>query len=184
MKNASRFRWLTKIVLATTLAGHASAQKIPKVHGETLAGTPVNLPESLQGKSGILVIGFAQGSREAVTVWGKKLAADYFDSPSVLYYEMPVLASVPKLMRGFVTGRIKAAVSDRGKPHFIPLTEDEPAWRNLVHYQAADDPYVLLVDGTGMVRWQTQGSATDTAYTALKQQVETLQSHEGARSGR
>ncbi|WP_263383161.1 TlpA family protein disulfide reductase [Granulicella arctica] len=176
------------LVLLLLLAGlshsPATSQIIPEVHGTTLSGTPVDLPAALKGKVGILVIGFSQGSRDAVTVWGKKLAADYYDSPRVLYYEMPVLASVPRLMRGFVTSRIKAAVSDRGKSHFIPLTEDEPVWRSLVHYKAPDDPYLLLVDAQGTVRWQTQGQASDVTYAAMKQQVDQLQAHQGATSTR
>ncbi len=164
--------WLLGITL---IAAAGAAQKIPEVHGKTFADTPVSLPEALQGKVGILVIGFSTGARDALTVWGKRLAADYYDSPTVLYYEMPVLADVPKLMRGLVTGKIKASVSDRGKPHFIPLTEDEPAWRTLVHYEAPDDAYLLLIDGQGTVCWQTHGPATDATYATMKQQVATLQ---------
>ncbi len=148
--------------------------RIPPVHGTTFANARVDLPEALNGKIAILVVSFNQGSREGVTVWGKKLAADFYDSPTVLYYEMPMLASVPKFMRGFVEGRIKASVSDRGKPHFLPLTEDEAEWRDLTHYSAPDDAYILLVDNQGTVRWQTQGSPTNSTYATLKQQIETL----------
>ena len=165
------------LCLAFLLHQALVAQKIPELHGTTFSGQAVSLPEAFRGKVGILVIGFSQGSREAVTVWGTKLAADYLDSPSVAYYEIPVLASVPKLIRGFVAGRIKASVADRGKPHFIPLTEDEAAWRALVHYQAPDDAYLLLVDGDGIVHWQTQGPATDTTYAALTERVHALQAH-------
>lgn len=158
-------------------AAHASAAtnpRIPAIHGTTFSDAKVDLPEDLHGKVGILVLGFSQGSRDGVTVWGKKLAADFYDSPNVAYYEMPCLASVPKFMRGFVAGRIKASVSDRGRPHFLPFTEDEPSWRALAHYSAPDAPYILLVDGAGTVRWQTQGPPTDATYAALKQQIATL----------
>ena len=105
----------------------------------------------------------------------RDLASDFYDSPSVAYYEMPMLASVPKLLRGFVEGRIKASVSDRGRPHFLPLTDNESEWRSLVHYSNPDDPYLLVVDDQGVIRWQTQGPPTDATYAALKQQVEALQ---------
>lgn len=153
------------------------AVRIPAVHGTTFANAKVDLPDALRGKVGILVVGFSQGSRDAVTTWGKKLASDYYDSPNVLYYEMPMLASVPRFLRGFVEGRIKASVSDRGKPHFLPLTENEGEWRALVHYKNPDDPYLLLVDETGTIRWQTQGPPTDATYAALRQQVESLRPH-------
>jgi hypothetical protein len=174
------FRSWRLLVGLTLGLGTATAQVIPPVHGATFSGSPVDLPADLRGKVGVLVIGFSQGSRGDVTVWGKRLAEDYYDSPAVLYYEMPVLASVPKLMRGFVTGRIKAEVSDRGKTHFLPLDDHEPEWRTLTHYAVPDDAYVLLVDSSGVIRWQEHGPATDAAYAALRQQVEALR---GAGSG-
>jgi hypothetical protein len=151
-----------------------NGDRIPPVHGTTFADVKVDLPQALQGKVGIFVIGFSQDSRDAVTTWGKKLATDFYDSPTVAYYEMPVLASVPKFLRGFVEGRIKASVSDRGKPHFLPITENESAWRSLVHYANPDAPYILLVDDQGSVRWQSQGPPTDATYAALKHEVEAL----------
>ncbi len=165
------------ITIWLVTSGTALAQAhIPALHGTTFSDTRVDLPDALHGKVGILVVGFSQGSREAVTVWGKKLAADYYDSPNVLYYEMPMLASVPKFMRGFVAGRIKSSVSDRGRPHFLPITDDEPQWRNLTHYNEPDDPYVLLVDGQGAILWQAHGSPTDAVYANLKREVENLRS--------
>ena len=155
-------------------AASGAAARIPHVRGTTFSDTRVDLPADLHGKVGILVIGFSQGSRDAVTSWGKRLADDYYDSPSVLYYEMPMLASVPRFLRGFVEGRIKASVSDRGKAHFLPLTDGEAEWRDLTHYRAPDVPYILLIDDQGDVRWQTQGTPTDTIYATLRQQVDTL----------
>jgi len=147
---------------------------IPSVHGTTFSDAKVDLPEALHGKVGILVVGFSQGSRDAVTTWGKKLATDYYDSTTVEYYEMPVLASVPRLLRGFVEGRIKASVSDRGRPHFLPLLDDEAAWRSLVHYNNPDDAYILLVDARGEILWQTEGPPTEATYALLKQRVEAI----------
>ncbi len=171
---------LSALVLGLCLVtGSASATetRIPPVQGSTFTGGKVNLPEDLNGKVGILVLSFSQNSRDAVTDWGKKLANDYYDSPGVLYYEMPVLASVPKMMRGFVTGRIKSSVSERGKAHFLPLMDNEMSWRAVAHYNKPDDAYVVLVDGSGRVRWQAQGPPSDDTYGALKQQVAAIQPH-------
>ena len=150
--------------------------KIPELHGTSFTNQPVNLPQDLQGKVGILVIGFSQGSREAVTAWGKRLAADYSDSPSVKFYELPVLAGVPRFMRGLVAGKIKNSVSDRGKPHFVPITENEAGWRALTHYQRGDDACILVVEGQGSVVWQNQGSFSESSYVAMREQVEKLRS--------
>jgi hypothetical protein len=158
-------------------SGSNLGPQIPSVHGTTFSDNKVDLPEDLQGKVGILVVGFSQSSRDGVTEWGKKLAVDYADSPNVMYYAMPVLASVPKMMRGMVQGRIKSSVSDRGRPHFLPLIDNEMSWRALAHYNRPDDAYILLVDGNGRVRWQSQGPPVEATYAELKQQVESLRQH-------
>ena len=165
------------VVLGLALVVGASAQTaIPNLSGTTFAGAKVRLPDALAGKAGVLVVGFSQGSRDEVTVWGKRLAEDYFDSPAVVFYAMPVLAGAPGFMRGFIAGRIKAAVSERGRVHFLPIYEDEAGWRAACAYSPthADDAYVLLVDSSGQVVWKTQGPASDAVYEALRGKLEAL----------
>jgi hypothetical protein len=172
----SRKITISSAILSAALLQASSAlpATIPSLHGTTFTGESVDLPAALHGKAGILVVGFSQASRNATTAWGKHLAADFYDSSSVTYYEMPVLAAVPRLMRGFVEGRIKADVSDRGKPHFLPITSDESAWRTIVHYSDPDAPYILLIDEHGSVHWQAQGPPTAATYAILKQQLKTI----------
>ena len=141
------------------------------MHGENFAGKAVSLPDAFHGKPGVLVIGFTQASRDAVTQWGTWLANDPAGRAALNYYELPVLASVPKLLRGFVTGKVKAAVADTEKPHFLPLLDHEAEWRAIAHYANADDAYVLLIDGHGFVRWQTHGPPTGQTRAALNQEL-------------
>jgi hypothetical protein len=149
--------------------------RIPEMHGISFAEQAVSLPADLQGKAaGILVLGFSRGSREAVTGWATKIAADYRTSDVVAYYELPVVASVPGFVRGIVLRSIKSSAPERAHKRIVPITTDEAGWRTVVHYSQADDSYVLVVDGQGDVIWQTQGEPTDAAYAALKQQVESL----------
>ena len=169
-------RCIFVMFLTAIVAGSAWSQgaRIPLTHAASLSGDTVNLPEALHGKAAVLVLGFSRGSRVAVTEWGRRLAGEYRGSPTVLYYEMPVLASVPRLLRGFVVRAMKATVPERAQSRFVPLMANEAAWRALVHYSNADDAYVLVVDGNGRVRWVTKGSATDAAMSAVKQHIESV----------
>lgn len=155
----------------------AIAQHIPSVQSTTFSNAKIDLPEDLNDKVGILVLGFSQNSRDALIEWDKKLAPDYDNSPKVLYYEMPVLTSVSKMMRGFITGKIKSSTSESARAHFLPLLDNELSWRALAHYNKPDDAYILLIDGTGLVRWQSQGPPTDATYSTLKQKVDSLHPH-------
>ncbi|MGI4829713.1 MAG: hypothetical protein ACRYFU_16185, partial [Janthinobacterium lividum] len=101
------------LIMASGAAAQGSLQHIPSSRGTLLSGQEVALPEALHGKVGVLVIGFSQASRGEVTDWGRKLGADYFDSPAVAFYELAMLAEVPRFLRGLVTRRIKDQVSER-----------------------------------------------------------------------
>jgi hypothetical protein len=174
--------YLGRILLFTSIAvngvagvGPAAAERIPEVHGTSFADQAVNLPQDLQDKAtGILVLGFSRGSRDAVTGWAQKIAGDYRTSNVVAYYELPVVASVPGFLRGILLRSIRSSAPERAHKRIVPITNNEAGWRALVHYGEADDAYLLVVDSRGDVVWQTQGQATDVAYAALKQQVEAL----------
>lgn len=167
--------WATFFLLIALLAvaspGAAAQSAIPKAQGTTLAGTTVALPDVLKGKVGVLVVGFSHASQGQVAAWGKRLAADYGSAAGVAYYEVPMLAGAPKMVRGMIVKSMGKAVPDAEKPHFLPLMEDEAGWRAVAHYAKPDDAYVLLVDGGGTVKWQTEGDASDAAYGALDRQV-------------
>jgi hypothetical protein len=162
------------MALLFTSWGMARPSTIPTVHATALSGDAVVLPDALRGKAGVLVVGFSKESRDGVTAWSKRLAADYRGSPDVVYYEMAELEGAPRLLRGMILRSIKSSVPERAQPRFIPLLTDEAAWRALAHYNKPDDPYVLVVDSQGQVRWQMEGSLTDAAYATVKQQVEAL----------
>jgi hypothetical protein len=150
------------------------AARIPEVHGTSLSNEAVNLPEGLKGKVGVLVVGFSRDSREADSAWGKRLASDYANSSTVAYYEMPVLAGAPRMIRGLIVKSIKSSLPANEQARFVVILENEAGWKTVTHYGRPDDPYVLVVDGQGDVVWQTQGQVTDAAYAALKQQVDAL----------
>ena len=92
-----------------------------------------------------------------------------------MYYQMPVLEAVPKLIRSMVVKSIKSGVPEEQKAHFLPVFSNEAEWQKIARYSNADDAYVLVIDGDGRVEWQTSGKVTDAGFAALRQRVEALQ---------
>jgi hypothetical protein len=160
------------LVPATT--GEVATVRIPSLQGTTFAGQTVSLPQQLKGGVGVLVLGFSKSSGDVCKGWGLRLAQSYRDSHDVMYLQMPVLESVPQLIRGMVVKSIKSGVPEAEQPHFLPVFSHEAEWRTIARYSSAEDAYVLVVDGQGGVRWQTSGKVTDAGFAALKQQVETV----------
>jgi hypothetical protein len=159
-------------MLLVPAAAQGPLPRIPAAHGITLAGASVALPEAVKGKMGVLVVGFSKASQQQVTAWGRRLAADYRQSNDVAYFEIPMLGGAPKLLRGIIVREMGSSVPDRERPHFLPIAEDEAAWRAVTHYSKPDDAYVLLIDSDGVVKWQTEGDASDAAYGELKRRLE------------
>jgi hypothetical protein len=179
MGNCSRGsrRWIASAAAGFLLpAGMGPAQdkaaKIPVAHGTSLAGTAVVLPDALKGKMCVLVLGFSHGSQEQVANWGRLITADYGQAQGLVYFEIPMLGGAPKMIRGMIIKSMGSSVPAAERPHFIPLTEDDKPWRAVAHYDKANDAYVLLVDGDGIVLWQTQGDPTDAAYFAFKKKLD------------
>lgn len=168
-------RYIVFVVAWMTLGADARSQtRIPVTQGTSFAGTAVNLPGDLRGKVGVLVLGFSKTSGDVCKGWGQHLAASYENSHDVVYYQMPELESVPKLVRGMVLRSMKSSVPQSDQAHFMPIFSDEAAWKSVARFGNADDAYVLVVDGDGKVLWQTSGHVSEAAFAGLKQQVETI----------
>ena len=172
--------WKALLVVAMlTSASPIVAQQptvavIPAASGTTLSGDKVSLPQDLHGRPGVLILGFTQASREQATAWGKRLAVDFHDAPEIHFYETPMLAGVPRLLRGMVLKKIAGTVSENGKHHFLPLYDHEAEWRSAVQYSQPADAYVLLLDGSGNIRWRTQGALSEAADAELQRRLQAL----------
>ena len=148
---------------------------IPSLRGTTFAGTLVVLPEALKGKVGVLVMGFSRSSQDSARAWGKRLAERYPAGSGVVYYEMPVVAGVPSLLREWVLGRIRQSVSVSAREHFLPIFDHEAEWKQATHEVSGKEVTVLVVDSLGGVRWRHQGTLSETAFCELEQQIVKLQ---------
>jgi hypothetical protein len=144
------------------------------VHTPAFDGSTVDLPGALQGRLGILVIGFSQNSRDQVTDWSKRLEADFRASSSVTYYQMTVLEDVPRPLRSFVAGKVRESIPDVARPRSIAIVEHEAEWKTLAGFGLPDNAYLLIVDEHGVVRARLQGPMTDKTYAQLRSQLESL----------
>jgi hypothetical protein len=75
---------------------------------------------------------------------------------------------------------MKMSLNAAERAHFLPVTQNEAGWLAATHYAKGTDAYVLLVDGSGVVRWQTQGAVTDANYAELKGKIAAMQTAMGA----
>jgi hypothetical protein len=180
MRSLSRQLVIGMALLTAVLAGgQTQSARIPTTHGTSFAGAQVTLPDDLRGRIGVLVLGFSKSSGDVCKGWGQRLAATYSGSSRVMYYQIPVLESVPKFVRGMVLKSMRSGVPEAEQWHFMPIFSGEAEWKKTTHFGNSDDAYVLVVDGSGTVRWQTSGRVTDAGFAVLKEQVDSSRSQAG-----
>lgn len=162
------------LLFAVAASANGQVKQIPPIHAIAVSGEHVDLPSGLHGRVAVLVVSFSQGSRDEVTAWGRRLEADYHGSPNVLYYEMPVLAGVPRPLRGWVTRKIKDSIPAPAQPRFVPILDHEAEWKAAAEFGrngGEEDAYVLVVDSSGNILSRMAGAPSDQSYAELTKRL-------------
>lgn len=164
---------IASLVAAATVAG-APPPSLPTTQAETASGRSIVLPAAVAGRVGVLVVGFSKRSSDVTERWEARMARDYGSSTRVSMLRVAVLESVPRLLRGFVRGRIERTVPAAKRDQFVFLFHQEDEWKSLVHFEAPDDAYLVVLDADGKVAWRGHGAADLAGYEAMKGQIDGL----------
>lgn len=161
---------------ALSVCRAAAQERIPNTEATALDGRTVVLPRDLPGRVCVLILGFGRHSADPTTAWEKPVRTSLEHLPEIGFLDMPVLASAPKLVRGWIVRAIRNKVPEAIRSKFVPINSDEDAWRRAAGYDdhLPDAPYVLLVDRSGVVRWTTHEPYTPERFGALGIQARRL----------
>ena len=159
------------IVSAAALAlaqGPPAGSEPPKLHGETLEGKAIVLPDAAAGKVTMLVLGASRKGGDRTGPWREHFAADFGSTPRADYYVAALLQRVPGIMRGMIRSGIRSGTPPEGRSHGLTCASDEDAWRKYLAMTDDSLPSVLLLDASGHVRWSYNGVFDDAHYQSLK----------------
>jgi hypothetical protein len=155
--------------LSALLAALLLTLTIPTTTGTALDGHTVTLPRDLTAPATILILGFTHASSDATTAWEKSIRASLATTPAIDYYDIAFLEDAPAFIRPAILHNIRKQVPDTLKPHFLPLTTNESAWKQASNFSlsAPDAGYVLLIDRAGNIHWQTHEPFTPARFNEL-----------------
>ncbi len=148
---------------------------IPTTTGTALDGHTVTLPRDLTAPATILILGFTHASSDATTAWEKSIRttlatpAAIAVTPAIDFYDIAFLQDAPAFIRPAILHNIRKQVPDALKPHFLPVTANESAWKQAANFSPAtpDAAYVLLIDRAGNIHWQTHEPFTPARFNEL-----------------
>jgi len=174
-----RLLLLTSLLLTPLLL---PAQAMPRLEGKALSGQELVLPDAGHGHVALILFGFSKESGKYCKTWGTRFVQDYTKDPKVEAFTVAEMQGIPGFIKGMVVGSIRRDTPESYRGHFVPLFDGRQQWQNVVGFQsnAGDDAYLLLLDGTGVIRWRAHGRFNEALYTQLKQQVAKLESGQGS----
>lgn len=170
-------RFAVVVAVAAVIASlplPASAQQLPRLQEENLAGQQIVLPDAAAGKVAILVFGFSKASQNTTGAWMKRLQPDFSKSAGVVLYQLPVLEDAPRILHGMIVSGMKKGVPEGERANFIPVMHSEAELKRLVGYKEADDAYVVVLDRGGNVAYQAHSGTDASGYAELHAKVQGL----------
>lgn len=166
---ALRRRFISTIILLGASLGWAAA--IPHLEVKRLDGIGFALPEGLRAKVNVLVIGFTRKAGSSNKAWIDRFEQGFRGKPDVAVFSVAVLASVPPLFRQLALNGIEKSVPDVKRGDFLVTFSDEARWKELVEYEAPDDPYILVLDGHGNELAKCHGLFSEMTYAKIEKEI-------------
>ena len=117
------------------------------------------------GQPALLIIGFTHGSQTQTKAWSVR-AHDRFPAWSIA-----VLEDVPRLVRGMATHGIKSGTPKDQYDRFVLVYRGEKQLKEAAGFDRSDDAYLLVIDGSGAIRWRYHGPVTDAAVEQIGAQM-------------
>ena len=147
---------------------NAFAQQLPRLQEENLLGQTVVLPDAAAGKVAVLVLGFSQASKNPTSAWAKRISVDYSQTPGFALYQLAVLEAVPHMFRSMIISGIRKGIPEDQRQNFLPVVHNEAELQKLVGFEEADDAYIIVLDRSGKVAYQTHGASVGPAYVEFR----------------
>jgi hypothetical protein len=164
-------RWVALVLTATTGSFTQAAlpsSEPPKLRGETLDGKPIVLPDAAARKVTLLVIGASKKGGDRTGVWREHFLADFGSDLHVTYYTAALLEGAPAVFRGMIKAGMRGGTPPAARGHVVISTSDEAIWKKYLDLDDDNLPCVLLLDGSGHVRWKYSGVFEPDRYDTLK----------------
>jgi hypothetical protein len=156
-----RLRFGAVIVVGLLLGGvQAFCQGLPGTTGETLSGKRIVLADAVRGHAAVLVAGFSKDAGDGCGLWAKALRGDAAFA-GVAVYQVASLERAPGFVRGMIKNSMRKGVAAGEQDSFVVLTQDEKLWRRYFGVSEEKEPYVVLLDAAGMVKWHGHGAAKE-----------------------
>lgn len=153
----------------------SSGATFPDVAGKTLAGSDITVGLK-DGQAKVFVMTFTKDASKPAQAWLDACRADETAkgaSPKVACWDVRMAEGMPRLVRGFVEGRMRKDVPLAERERVVLVYKNNEAWRDrlMVMKDFENDPFLVLVDRAGRIQSLLRGSFDAVALKSEQQKL-------------
>jgi hypothetical protein len=121
----------------------------------------------------LIAFGFSYESRKPVEAWSAHVRDRFGPNPEFAWYQVPMIGGLGRLAKPFImSGMRKQARPDSRNSVIVFSGVGE--WKKRLGVKDADLAYLVLLDRSGVVRWQHTGNFDAAIAAILDKQVQDL----------
>jgi hypothetical protein len=147
---------------------------LPPLEGDFLTGRAAVLPGAAGGKVAVLALGFSYESRFPVEAWMKRFREAYPARDRVTFFEVPMLGGGARLGRWFIDRGMRKGTARELHENVITVYGGTGPWKQRLAVRDDTVAYLVLIDGSGRVRWLHSGVFDEAGFSELAAQVDGL----------
>jgi hypothetical protein len=148
--------------------GAAPGSEPPKLRGETLDGQALVLPDAASGKVALLIVSASKKAGDRTGTWRDHFLGDFGADPRVACYTAALLEEAPSLIRGMIKAGMRSGTPPAARGHVVVSISGEAVWKKYLNLRDDKLPGLVLLDGSGRVRWSYNGILEPGRYSALQ----------------
>ena len=162
---------MLSVLMFALLAADAPGTTWPAFEVDTLAGAKLKLPSAASGQVSLFVMSFSKDASAASKAWAERFARD-----GGHVYIAAILEAAPRLVRGLIRSGMRGDIPKELHERTLLLYNGEAEWKQRTGFQpgTAAQPYLILLDRQGRVRWQQHCAFDAQAYAELRKLAASL----------
>jgi hypothetical protein len=145
----------------------------PELKAQTLAKQEMLFPKDVAGKPTIICIAFEGSAQSLVDTWTTPVLAKY-PNQEVNYYEIPMITSGYKLMRGFIDGGMRSGVPKELHKNVATYYGGLSDYKKGLMMDKKGSCYTFLLDKSGVIQYVSEGVSNDDKLTEMYAVIERI----------
>lgn len=152
----------------------------PVVSGYNLDRQEFEFPRDFSAKYNLVIVVFQRTHQGMVNTWIPFLQEIEASHSSFIYYELPIIQSLPALSRSFINEGMRVGIPDPlARERTVTLYLDKAELKAALDIHNEDEVHLLLVDREGTILWRTTGAYSVTQTNRLVDCLKTEELEEG-----